>query len=320
MNRSDAASVKVQLATAALPHFRVCLAVYNGTAWVGEQMDSIRAQRGVHVDMVVSVDLSEDGSDALVDEQARKYGGIEVLPHGGKFGNAARNFFRLIRDSDFSQINYVAFSDQDDVWLPQKLLRAHECLSTSAAAGYSSNVIAFWADGRTKLIDKAQPQRRWDYLFESAGPGCSYVIGKDLALSLQSWLREHWEEAQGVGFHDWLVYAFARAGGFGWVIDERPGLMYRQHGCNELGANNGWQAIRRRLCKVLDGWGLDQSLVIARLVGVASHPFVGMWSERTPRAYLRLALSANQCRRKLSHRMVFFVLCLFLALRMKRSR
>jgi rhamnosyltransferase len=46
-----------------LPTFAVCLAAFNGTRWLSEQMDSILNQQGVLVTVFVSVDLSSDGTE-----------------------------------------------------------------------------------------------------------------------------------------------------------------------------------------------------------------------------------------------------------------
>lgn len=49
---------------------------------------------------------------------------INILPEIGRMGSASQNFFRLIRDVDFDSFDYVAFSDQDDIWKLDKLNHA----------------------------------------------------------------------------------------------------------------------------------------------------------------------------------------------------
>ena len=92
----------------------VCLAAFNGVRWLAEQLDSILAQEGVAVTVFVSVDQSSDGTEQWIDARAQVDSRIVVLPHGERFGGAARNFFRLLRDVDFSGFDYVSFADQDD--------------------------------------------------------------------------------------------------------------------------------------------------------------------------------------------------------------
>lgn len=235
---------------------------------------------------------------------------IVVLPHGEYFGGAAKNFFRLLRDTDFSEFDYISFADQDDIWLPHKLARAHEVLSKTGADAYSSNVTAFWPDGRTALIEKSQPQQRWDFLFEAAGPGCTYVMRKELACALQAVVKNRWAEVQQVGLHDWFAYAFARANGYRWVIDDYAGMLYRQHANNQVGVNKGWRAWRHRARKVLGGWGLAQSALIADLVGLGDDAFVKRWSGGGRAGLLWLACHGGQCRRRGRDKLLFALSCL----------
>jgi rhamnosyltransferase len=296
------------------PSVVVCLAAFNGVRWLSEQLESILNQSGVTVTIFVSVDLSSDGTDLWIDNAANRDSRIRVLPHGQHFGCAAANFFRILRDIDFSDFEYVSFSDQDDIWLPNKLLRAHEMLSSTGADAYSSNVTGFWPDGRRVHIEKSQPQVKWDFLFEAAGPGCTYVMRKDLACAFQNVVRSHWNEVQDIGLHDWFAYAFAIANRYQWIIDDFPSVLYRQHESNQVGANIGWCAFMHRANKVLSSWGLAQSALIARLVGLNEDPFVQRWASGSRLGFLYLALHAGKCRRRLRDKFIFGVSCVVLSL------
>jgi rhamnosyltransferase len=265
------------------------------------------------------VDQSHDGTESWFDQCAVTNKFIVLLPHGERFGGAERNFFRLLRDVDFSGFDYVSFADQDDIWAPNKLSHAHELLLSTGADAYSSNVTAFWPDGRKVLIKKSQPQVQWDFLFESAGPGCTYVMRKELACAIQYLVRSRWDEVQEAGFHDWVSYAYARANGYRWVIDDFAGMLYRQHEQNQVGANAGWRAFIHRADKVLSGWGLAQSALIARLVGLNDDPFVVRWANGSRLSLLFLALHAGQCRRRLRHKFIFALSCVVLSVT-RRSR
>lgn len=291
----------------------VCLAAYNGVRWLPEQMHSILDQQGVAPTVFVSVDASSDGTEAWIDAYASRDKRIVVLPHGSRFGSAGRNFFRLLRDVNFSDFDYICFADQDDLWLQDKLERACTSIRENGADAYSSNVTAFWPDGRRLLIDKAQPQRKWDFLFEAAGPGCTYVLSSGLAQAVQARVRACWPDMQAVALHDWFVYAFARSQGFRWEIDASPGLLYRQHGNNEMGANAGWATIKRRLTKVLDGWWLGQAALIARLVGQDDAPVVRRGLHGGRLGLLWLAMQASSCRRRAMDRVAFFLFCAVLS-------
>lgn len=291
----------------------VLLTTFNGERWLREQLDSILCQQNITLDVYVSDDLSSDQSLAIIDEYSKKYSNINVLENKVKYGNAAQNFFRLIRDVDLSGYAFIALSDQDDICFQNKLHLAIQTIKHEVVDGYSSNVTAFWSNGKSQFINKAQPKVRYDYMFESAGPGCTFVISQKLALSLQNLLRKNQTVVDTVALHDWFIYAFARSRGYQWYIDPTPTLLYRQHTENVIGANTGIKAFMTRLSKLKQGWYLQQILLIAKELGyqqaapIQKITRLSIWD----RCYL--AVFSHQCRRRLRDRFAFAFFILFLA-------
>lgn len=242
-----ASALPVVLPLGRTPEFAVLLATFNGMLWIDEQVTSIFQQDGVNVTLFVSDDASTDGTRHWLEGRAADDVRIQLFPATPRFGGAAKNFFRLIRDVDFSAFDYVALADQDDYWMPGKLIAAHCALDGSNVSAYSSNVTAFWPDGREKTTDKAHAQRAYDFLFEAAGPGCTYVLKTGAAEKCQSFVIENWAEVNAVSLHDWLIYAWFRASGLTWSIDPNAYVRYRQHQANQVGANSGLKAAVNRL-------------------------------------------------------------------------
>jgi len=228
----------------------VLLASYNGVNYIKEQIDSILNQREVGVTIFISDDLSTDKTVEYLQDIYKDFKNIVYLPSGLKFCGAGKNFFRLIRDVDFSSFDFISFVDQDDTWYEDKLIRAIKTIEDKQLDAYSSNVLAFWEDGKEMIINKSNSQARYDYLFEAAGPGCTYVLKKDLAIFLQKFICDNWEDVNKVELHDWFIYAFARENNYKWHIDEKPSMRYRQHASNQVGANDGLKAKLKRLKKV----------------------------------------------------------------------
>lgn len=297
--------------SASLPNVAVLLAAYNGRQWIEEQLHSIRSQAAVNIDIYISVDVSDDDTQAFCEAYALTYGNVFVLPGGERFGGAACNFFRLFRDVELQGYDFVSLADQDDIWRSDKIARAISCLQLMGAQGYSSNVTAFWADGRRHVLNKAQPQRHQDYFFEAAGPGCTYVFRHDLATFLQQKTLQDWAELGRVGLHDWYFYAMARHSGYTWYIDAWPSMDYRQHSTNQFGANVGFRALASRLSRVREGWWLRQVKLIATLAGRDGREPAWIGFDRAD--YLWLALHARMCRRRTRDQVFFFVLCCFKA-------
>lgn len=279
------------------PRVLVLLAAYNGAAFLRDQVDSILAQRCVDVHLVISVDRSADGTEELIDRLATVDQRIQALPHGRIFGGAARNFYRLISESVMDKFDFIALADQDDVWNVDKLERACDLLRATKALGYSSNVLTWLPDGRTVRLDKAQAQRRWDYLFASAGPGCTYVLPVKSMMRFSQWLRLHRDAADAVEYHDWLLYAWVRARGEKWVIDPRPSMRYRQHDGNQLGANRGFSGAVRRIRPLIDGWYREQVLAVATCVDALDTPPIAVLTRGGWAAAIRVALTGPSLRR-----------------------
>lgn len=244
------------------PRATVLMATYNGRKWIDEQVDSILGQRGVDVVLVVSDDGSTDGTPERLIERAAADPRIRVLPRRtgepGVTGNFLHLFTTYVPDGSF-----VAFSDQDDVWRPDKLEHQIRLLDEGADV-VSSNVVSFDERGESRLIEKNGPMRRWDHVFEAAGPGSTYVFSPAIHERLVGVLADL--DYSEIGVHDWYLYALARAIGAKWRIDEVPTVEYRQHGGNVQGANTGAAARGARLSRLRSGFYRRQFVLTARMI------------------------------------------------------
>ncbi len=290
----------------------ILLAAYNGRFYIEEQIESILNQIKVNVTIFISIDPSSDGTREFLEVKYKGSEAIVILEDVGSFGGAAKNFFRLIKDVDFSPFDFIAFADQDDIWYTDKLSRAIEKIKEAKSDGYSSNVLAFWEGGKTRVIEKSQPQCKYDYLFEAAGPGCTYVMTGLLAKQIKQVVVKQWNEVNDLWLHDWFCYAYARANGFKWAIDESPSMLYRQHASNQVGVNKGWKAFAYRLKKILYGGALEQSVSIASIIGMQDHSFITKWSNLKKDGLFKLAFYAPMCRRKKQEKVLFFFACILM--------
>jgi rhamnosyltransferase len=243
------------------------MATYNGLEWIAEQIESIQNQVGVKISLYCSDDQSTDGTKEFIKKLKSNKIEVVLLPEKVRFGSAGANFLRLLQDVDVSKFDYVAFSDQDDIWVDSKLSNAINAIKLNAVDGYSGNVTAFWSKGMKKIIYKSQAQQKYDYMFESAGPGCSFVFTQKLAIELQRFLSSNQEKCKAVALHDWFTYAYARSHMYKWFIDREPYVLYRQHEENVLGANAGLKAKISRWGKMRQGWHRNQALLFGNLFG-----------------------------------------------------
>lgn len=288
----------------------ILLAAYNGFSSIEEQLDTIIQQANATIDVVISIDLSDDDTFAICSAYAKKNTNVRLLPYGERFGGAGKNFYRLLKDAELSDYDYIAFSDQDDVWPENKLTKAIEKLQLYDF--YSANVTAFWEGGREVLIDKAQPQREWDFLFEAAGPGCTYVFKRKVAIEFKAWLLERYHQVcDDIALHDWLLYAFARSQGYSWFIDPNPMMLYRQHANNQVGTNNSFGAAKKRLHMVKSKWYRKQCTKISEHLELHHFPIVKYGLNKGYAGNLYLLFHINQLRRRLRDRIALSIALLF---------
>lgn len=298
------------------PRVAVLMATYNGRSWLSEQASSILQQVEVDLTLFVSDDNSTDGTPEYLKQLAESDSRVVVLPRRARMGSAGKNFYRLVCDVDISSFDYVAFADQDDIWNLDKLSRHVNLIQSENAECVSSNVMAFWPDGSQKLIRKSQPQKSFDFIFEAAGPGCTFLMTPWVVAKLRDEIQSTRSPAKDVVMHDWLTYAICRSYNRRWVIDPLPSLMYRQHANNVIGANSGIKAIFNRLRKINDGWYRGEVTKICDVVECISHDqkLVKLSKLLKSRSFIsraRLLTYVSQARRKLLDRIVLALTIIF---------
>ena len=106
--------------------------------------------------------------------------------------------------------------------------------------------------GKKKNIIKSKNQTKYDYFFEAAGPGSTYVMSQNFLKNFKKFIFKK-KKAFLFKNYDWLIYAFARENDYKWLIDERPSLYYRQHSGNFIGARWTFKSIYFRFKEVTSG-------------------------------------------------------------------
>ncbi len=244
----------------------VLLAARNGGQWIGQQIDSVLAQVGVDVRLLVRDDGSTDDTRDVVSALMAAHPRITLAEDHRATGSASANFFALTACADLEPFDYVAFCDQDDSWQPNKLERAVRRLREEGAAGGSAAVLARWSDGRSKVLSQSPATRHADYLFEGAGQGCTFVFDVGVFARLRDELARQSGMLPRLHYHDWSLYALVRTFGLRWTFDPEPTMVYRQHDGNDTGARDSGAGIMRRLELIRTGWYRAQVAAVAELV------------------------------------------------------
>lgn len=105
----------------------VLLSSYNGDAFIEKQIESIKEQRYPNVTLYIRDDGSDEPFINQIKSLQEKYGFELFLGENIGF---LRSFFWLL--GHVSDADYYAFSDQDDIWLADKLADAVGWLEQNA--------------------------------------------------------------------------------------------------------------------------------------------------------------------------------------------
>lgn len=234
------------------PSVAILMCTYQGDAFIKEQLESFRKQTHSNWSLHVSDDGSNDATVETIKLFAAANPSIIVEVKRGPGKGFAQNFLKLINDSTIVA-DYYAFSDQDDIWQPEKLERAIKYLksvSGSQAALYCSRTLLVNQEneviGMSPLFSKSPSFQ--NALVQSIAGGNTMVLNHS-AIGL---LREIGSEID-IVTHDWWAYLVVSACGGKIIYDKVPFIRYRQHEKNLVGSNIGWSARYKRLVRLFEG-------------------------------------------------------------------
>ena len=221
---------------------RILLATYNGEKYIEEMVESILAQDYSDWQLVLSDDMSRDGTPEILDRYAREYPDrITHYRSGLHFGNAQGHFLHLL--GQFPDAPYIMFCDQDDVWHQDKISKTLGKMKEIEKPGKPSLVHTDLrvVDARLEEMGPsflAYSGIRGDrlglkqLLVQNVVTGCTTMINGELA----EFANAHRPEGK-ILMHDWWLALIAATLGTIGFLDEAT-IDYRQHGNNTVGAKD----------------------------------------------------------------------------------
>lgn len=211
----------------------VLLSTYNGEKYIEEQLDSLLAQQGVEVFVLVRDDGSTDNTTNIL----KKYENEGKLKwYTGENLHPAKSFMDLVMHAPESA--YYAFCDQDDYWIDDKLIIAIQHLEKCDAS-----VPALYY-GSPRLVDvNLEPipnprkllQNMTTYgssLVNSNATGCTMVFNNALLKKLVE------KQPDYIPMHDAWLHKVCLAVGGTVCFDKDVHILYRQHSNNVIGISN----------------------------------------------------------------------------------
>ena len=239
----------------------IVMGTYNGEKYIREQIDSILAQDYAEWRLFVFDDGSKDGTEEIVAEYVRKYPDKIYFQKNKKNFGAAGNFFNGIKEaaSLSPEAEYFCFSDQDDVWVKDKLSRSlvkikeiekgRPALVFSDVAITDKNLnVTAKSYFEAEKVDRTKLSLNF-LLMENKLIGGTVMINKALLEA------EFVAEKRGLvpykkaKMHDWWFGLIAAGlGEIGYVDGFTE--YYRQHGNNVVGGESFSSYVIARLSKI----------------------------------------------------------------------
>lgn len=222
----------------------IAMATYNGEKYLAAQIDSILSQSFSNWVLFIHDDGSKDNTRAIISRYTESYPDkIRLIEDGAFSGHGSMlNFFGIlqwIRDHE-NCFSYFMLCDQDDYWLPNKILEEVMTIkrieqSGEAAAAVHSDV-KITDEKLSVLYDSfyayagLEPTKYTlsSLIMDNVFIGCTMLWNRRLN-DLLDLSPEH------ALMHDWWIGLSASAVG---EVEYIPSALmyYRQHGNNVVGA------------------------------------------------------------------------------------
>jgi rhamnosyltransferase len=238
----------------------ILLATYNGEKYIQKQIDSIINQTYKNWDLWIRDDGSKDNTIDLLYKYEEKDTRIHVLDNDNKFNlGPCMNFNELCVNVELSE--YIMFSDQDDVWLPDKIEKTYNYFKSLERKNDKNKPILVFTDfiitdGDLKVVEES------GYKFIDVGSdffnkplnsllafnfvwGCTTLCNRTL-LNKCTPIPKYAEN------HDYWIGLVASIIGKLYFMNETT-MYYRQHSNNVTGVYETAK-FKNRVKKLFMGW------------------------------------------------------------------
>jgi glycosyltransferase involved in cell wall biosynthesis len=203
-----------------LPLVSIALCTYNGGKFLAQQLDTLINQTYKNIEIIALDDCSTDETFSILSAYGKKYSNFFVYRNEKNLG-FLKNFEKALH---YCKGEFIAFCDQDDLWLPEKIAIQVAAIGDNQLIYHDSEFINEQNESLGKKMSDVFNFYRGDepevFLFSNCISGHAMLIRREL-LQHAFPLKENY-------YHDWwLAYVAANIG----TIDFIPQCLvrYRQH-------------------------------------------------------------------------------------------
>ena len=203
----------------------VVMATFNGSKYLSAQLDSILAQTLKPYEIIIIDDCSSDDTWDILQSYQRQYDFIKLYQNDKNMG-CVKSFFTGLQ---YSTSDYIAFCDQDDLWLPNKLAVLTNSIGDNLLIFSGERLI----DSNSNMIhgtlcaNNCAGLSFFDYLLQNKVRGCCSMISRKI-------LDYGYLEAFYIHDHYFALLA-SSLNKIQYIPNQL--VLYRQHNDNVIGAN-----------------------------------------------------------------------------------
>ncbi len=216
------------------------MATYNGERFLRQQLDSILAQSNQDWQLLVRDDGSNDNTVHIIEDYASRLPGkIRLVTDNGNRLGASLNFGKLL---EYADTKYIMFSDQDDIWLPNKIELTLNAMK-AAERIYPDKPLLIHTDLQvmdSELNTIANSMWSYQKLFPEVGDDLNSIMAQNVVTGCTVMINKKARAVsipipkEAVLYDWWIALNVCKHGKI--VYLSIPSILYRQHSDNQVGA------------------------------------------------------------------------------------
>lgn len=244
----------------------IALAAYNGEKYIGEQIDSILVQTYQDFELIVCDDCSTDNTWQILEEYTKRDRRIKIYRNETNLG-FKKNFEKAIT---LCKGDYVALSDQDDIWMENHLEVLLQNIGNKSIACGNSLLVDSEGNSKSIKLNEYEGLLCFDdakYIYRSLLNG-NCLQGANMLMPL-GFANKCLPIPNGVPYHDaWFAACACLDNGISYLFEIIN--KYRQHGENITFISHNlrrsfFQKLRSRIGYLKYGFKTDRFYYVENL-------------------------------------------------------
>lgn len=216
----------------------ILMTSYNGEKYIEKQIESIRCQSSENWQLLIRDDGSKDRTIEIIHAFMQADDRIKLIQNDSMRYGPYLNFWSLIKYAkNLPQYDYYFFSDQDDIWLPDKLEKMTAAIDDKRDIPVLAYADMEVIDESDKLVYKSLDEIigisekgiYLEFFVHGYVSGCAAVINRKLFESVPVYPLDR--KSVNIMSHDNYFTKFAIATGEVVWLDF-PVIQYRRHSEN----------------------------------------------------------------------------------------